>query len=293
MQMFEGFEEKRIVVGDNELYVRLGGSGPSLLLLHGYPQTHAMWHAVAPKLAERFSLVIPDLPGYGRSSGPLCDPDYRAYSKRTTAQTMADLMTQLGHRKFRLAGHDRGARVAFRLCLDHPERVEKYAALDIIPTLDMWEGLNADKALAGYHWQFLAVSAPVPETLIGKDPDFYLEHLLRRWAGNFDGLTTEALADYRTAFRKSEVIHATCNDYRAGASIDRADDQASRDAGSQIACPVHVIWGEGYLNRRAGSPIEAWRRWTNKISETPLRCGHFVAEEQPDACARAMLGFFE
>ena len=169
-----------IAVDNSDLFVRTGGSGPPLLLLHGYPQTGAMWHAVAPKLAERFSLVIPDLPGYGRSTGPACDPDFRAYSKRKTAQTMVALMQALGHDRFHLAGHDRGARVAFRLCLDHGERVQKYAALDIIPTLDQWDGLNADKALGGYHWQFLAVPAPVPERLIGSDPDFYLEHLLRR-----------------------------------------------------------------------------------------------------------------
>ncbi len=291
--MLPNFTSQTIAIGESELYVRTGGSGPPLLLLHGYPQTGAMWYRVAGELAAHFSLVIPDLPGYGRSTGPACDPDFRAYSKRTTAQTMADLMAHLGHRQFNLAGHDRGARVAFRLCLDHPERVEKYAALDIIPTLDMWEGLNADKALAGYHWQFLAVPAPVPEKLIGSNPDMYLEHLLRRWAGNYDALTPDALADYREAFRNPEVIHATCNDYRAGASVDRADDLVSREAGAKIACPVMVIWGQGYLNRRAGSPAEVWRRWAEQVSETPLPCGHFVAEEQPGKCAAAMLAFFK
>lgn len=291
--MLPNFTSQTIAIGESELYVRTGGSGPPLLLLHGYPQTGAMWHAIAPKLAERFSLVIPDLPGYGRSTGPACDPEFRAYSKRTTAQTMVALMQALGHERFHLAGHDRGARVAFRLCLDHAERVQKYAALDIIPTLDQWEGLNADKALGGYHWQFLAVPAPVPERLIGSDPDFYLEHLLRRWAGSYDALTEGALADYREAFRKAEVIHATCNDYRAGASIDRADDQASRDAGAKIRCPVHVIWGRGYLSNRAGSPAPIWQRWADEVGETGLDCGHFVAEELPEACAAAMLEFFQ
>ncbi|MGY9056548.1 MAG: alpha/beta fold hydrolase [Alphaproteobacteria bacterium] len=290
--MFEGFAEQRVVIGENDLFVRTGGSGPPLLLLHGYPQTNAMWHRVAPALAEHYSLVIPDLPGYGDSKGPKADPEQRAYSKRTTAQTMADLMTALGHDKFRLAGHDRGGRVAFRLTLDHQARVEKYAALDIIPTLDMWEGLTADKALAGYHWQFLAVPAPVPEQMIGADPDMYLDHLLRRWAGNFDAISAEALMCYHTAFRRPEVIHATCNDYRSGASVDRADDLASREAGAKITCPVHVIWGRGYLSHRAGSPAEVWERWTDNPGETGLDCGHFVAEEQPEACAAAMLTFF-
>jgi haloacetate dehalogenase len=289
--MLPNFTAQRIAIGESDLYVRTGGSGPPLLLLHGYPQTGAMWHGVAPKLAEHFSLVIPDLPGYGKSKGPACDARFEAYSKRTTARTMAGLMTHLGHDSFRLAGHDRGARVAFRLCLDHPDRVEKYAALDIVPTLDQWNALNADKALGGYHWQFLAVPAPVPEKLIGSDPEFYLDHLLRRWAGNFDALTEGSLEDYREAFRRPEVIHATCNDYRAGASIDRVHDQASRDAGEKIRCPVHIIWGRGYLSNRAGSPLPVWQRWSDDVADIGLDCGHFVAEELPEECAAAMLGF--
>lgn len=290
--MLPNFTAHRITIGESELYVRTGGAGPPLLLLHGYPQTGAMWHQVAPTLAEHFSLVIPDLPGYGKSIGPPCDEAFHAYSKRTTARTMADLMSHLGHERFLLAGHDRGARVAFRLALDQPERVEKYAALDIVPTLDQWQRMNADRALSGYHWQFLAVPAPLPEKLIGSDPDFYLEHLLRRWAGNYDALTEGSLADYREAFRKPEVIHATCNDYRAGASIDREHDQASRDGGEKIQCPVHVIWGRGYLSNRAGSPLPVWQQWADNVGETGLDCGHFVAEELPDDCARAMLSFF-
>ena len=290
--MIEGFTAQTITIGESELYVRTGGSGPPLLLLHGYPQTGAMWHQVAPALAEHFSLVIPDLPGYGKSIGPECDPAFEAYSKRTTARTMADLMSHLGHGTFRLAGHDRGARVAFRLALDHQGRAEKYAALDIVPTLDQWERMNADRALTGYHWQFLAVPCPVPETMIGSAPDFYLDHLLRRWAGNYDALTEGSLEDYREAFRKPEVIHATCNDYRAGAGIDRAHDQASRDAGEKIVCPVHVIWGRGYLSNRAGSPLPVWQQWADDVGETGLDCGHFVAEELPGECSEAMLYFF-
>lgn len=291
--MLPNFTAQRIAIGDSELHVRTGGSGPPLLLLHGYPQTGAMWHQVAPKLAQHYSLVIPDLPGYGQSQGPACDDAFLAYSKRTTAQTMADLMTNLGHDKFRLAGHDRGARVAFRLALDHAERVQKYAAIDIVPTLDQWAKMNADRAISGYHWQFLAVPAPLPEKMIGSDPDMYLAHLLRRWAGNFDALTQGSLDDYHDAFRRPEVIHATCNDYRAGASIDRVHDQASRDAGEKIQCPVHVIWGKGYLSNRAGSPLPVWQQWSDDVAETGLDCGHFVAEELPDECARAMLAFFK
>ena len=291
--MLPNFTARRIAIGESELHVRTGGSGPPLLLLHGYPQTGAMWHQVAPKLAEHFALVIPDLPGYGQSKGPPCDAAFEAYSKRTTARTMADLMSRLGHERFRLAGHDRGGRVAFRLCLDHPERVVKFCALDIIPTLDAWDGLDADKALSGYHWQFLATPSPVPERMIGNDPDFYLEHLLQRWAGDFEALTEGSLADYREAFRRPEVIHATCNDYRAGASIDRIHDQASRDAGEKIACPVHVIWGSDYLGRRTGSPEPIWLHWAGHVTVTALNCGHFVAEELPVDCTRAMLTFFE
>jgi haloacetate dehalogenase len=286
--MFEGFTERRVSTGEAEIFVRIGGEGPPLLLLHGYPQTHVAWHRVAPILAPRFTLVLPDLRGYGRSRGPAPDAGHHRYSKRVMAQDIAALMTALGHERFRLAGHDRGARVGYRLCLDHSVRVERFAAIDIIPTLDVWEGITADRALAGYHWQFLAVPAPLPERLIGADPDFYVEHLLQRWAGRRDALDPQGVADYLGQFHDPAVIAATCADYRAGATVDRADDAEDRRNGRKIACPVLALWGRRYLKT---SPLATWRKWADDVREVALDCGHFVVEEKPEEAAEALLAF--
>ncbi len=290
--MLDWLEERRVVVGEAELYLRLGGTGPPLLLLHGYPQTHLAWHRVAPPLARDFTLVIPDLRGYGASTGPAPDPEHRNYSKRAMAEDMVALMAALGHHRFALAGHDRGGRVGFRLCLDHPERVARFAALDIVPTLDVWQAMDADTALSTYHWQFLAVPAPVPERLIGNDPDFYITHLLDRWAGRPEALDPEAVRAYLAQFHDPAVIAATCADYRAGASLDRAHDRADRDAGRKIACPLLVLWGRRYLSAKEAAPLETWRAWAEDAREVALDCGHFVAEEAPEACAAALRDFF-
>lgn len=290
--MFEGFTEHRIAVGDAELHCLTGGSGPPLLLLHGYPQTHVAWHRLAPRLMRHFSLVMPDLRGYGQSRGPRPDAAHHNYSKRVMARDAAELMTALGHERFLLAGHDRGARVGFRLCLDQPGRVERFAALDVIPTLDVWEQMDADKALAGYHWLFLAVPAPLPETLIGADPDVYIRHLLDRWVGRPDALHPQAVEAYLKQFHDPAVIAATCEDYRAGASVDRAEDAADRQQGRKISCPVLLLWGSRYLSSKTGSPIAAWRKWAADVREQAFDCGHFLAEEAPEDCAQAMTSFF-
>lgn len=289
---YPGFERRRVQTDGTDLFLRIGGQGPPLLLLHGYPQTHVMWHKVAPQLAGDFTLVIPDLPGYGDSIGPAPDVDHRAYSKRAMAADMISLMDQLGFAQFGLAGHDRGARVGYRLALDHPGRVERLAMLDIVPTLDAWEAMGWQQALGTYHWSFLAVPPPVPERLIGNDPAFYLEHLLSRWAGRREALDDAAVAEYYRAFRRPEVIQATCEDYRAGASVDRDNDLADREAGKRIDCPVLVIWGKGYLAAKADSPLATWQRWASDVRERALECGHFVAEEEPEACGTALRGFF-
>jgi haloacetate dehalogenase len=290
--MFEGFVEKNVAVAEAQLFCLTGGAGPPLLLLHGYPQTHACWHRVAPRLMRHFSLVIPDLRGYGQSRGPGPDPEHRNYSKRAMAKDMAELMTALGHQQFCVAGHDRGARVGFRLALDQPARVRRFAAIDIIPTLDVWTALDADKALASYHWMFLAVPAPLPETLISADPDFYIRHLLDRWVGRPDALHEQAVAAYLHQFHDPAVVAATCEDYRAGASIDRAEDAEDRRRGAKIACPVLVLWGRRYLSSRAGSPLAVWRNWASDAREVAIDCGHFVAEEAPEDCAAALAAFF-
>ncbi len=291
---FLGLAERRLAVSDGaaELFFRLGGEGPPLLLLHGFPQTHVIWHRIAPQLARRFTLVIPDLRGYGASRGPAPDAVHLNYSKRAMARDMAELMTALGHERFLLAGHDRGGRVGFRLCLDHPERVERFAPIDIIPTFDAWEQMNADRAIATYHWSFLAVPAPVPERLIGADPDFYYRHLLDRWAGNREALDPRAVAAYLAQFHDPAVIAATCEDYRAGAGIDRAHDGADLKRGRKIQCPVLVLWGKGYLGSKTNSPLGAWHHWADDVREAAFSCGHFVVEEASEACVVALADFF-
>jgi haloacetate dehalogenase len=290
--VFEGFAEQRIALAETEIFCRTGGAGPPLLLLHGYPQTHVAWHRVAPRLMRQFSLVMPDLRGYGESRGPRPDPEHRHYSKRAMARDMAELMTALGHERFLLAGHDRGARVGFRLALDYPDRVQRFVAIDIIPTFDVWEQMDANKALSSYHWSFLAVPAPVPETLIAADPDFYIRHLLDRWVGRPDALHPQAVAAYLRQFHEPSVIAATCEDYRAGASIDRQEDGEDRQRGAKIACPVLVLWGRRYLTSKTASPIAAWRNWAADVREVALDCGHFIAEEAPEDCATALAEFF-
>jgi haloacetate dehalogenase len=291
-QLLAGFGEQRVEVGEANLFLRIGGSGPPLLMLHGYPQTHLAWHRVAPLLARQFTVILPDLRGYGQSRGPTPDDAHRHYSKRAMAEDMVRLMASLGHERFFLAGHDRGARVGYRLALDHPARVERFAALDIIPTLDMWERMDADRALGSYHWMFLAVPPPVPERLIGADPDFYIRHLLARWAGPRAALDERAVAAYVEQFRDPAVLAASCADYRAGAATDRADDVADRRKDRKITCPVLIIWGRGYLGARTSSPLAVWQRWADDVRDVPLDCGHFVAEEKPGECAAALAGFF-
>ncbi|MGE0118123.1 MAG: alpha/beta fold hydrolase [Dongiaceae bacterium] len=290
--LLDDFAERRIAVGNAEIYLRTGGAGPPLLLLHGFPQTHVIWHRVAPRLSQSFTLVMPDLRGYGDSRGPPPDADHVNYSKRAMAGDMVALMAALGHERFSLAGHDRGARVGYRLCLDHPGRVTRFASLDVVPTLDVWEEMDADRALATYHWPFLAVPAPLPERLIGAEPEFYVTHLLERWAGRRDALDPRAVAAYVAQVRRPSVLSAMCEDYRAGAGIDRAHDRADRDAGRRIACPVLVVWGRGYSASKEESPLVVWRRWADDVRDVPLDCGHFIAEEAPEACADALLDFF-
>lgn len=290
--MFEGFREFRVAAADAEIVVLAGGEGPPLLLLHGFPQNRVMWHLVAPRLVPGFSLVIPDLRGYGDSIGPAPDVHHRNYSKRVMATDMIAVMAALGHDRFFVAGHDRGGRVAYRLALDHPERVMRLAVLDILPTLDVWERMDANAALRSYHWLFLAQPAPLPERLIGRDPDFYLRHLLDRWAGRPDSLHPDAVAEYARHFRKPSVVEAMCEDYRAGATVDRDDDRTDRLHGHRLACPTLLLWGRTYLAGKAASPIDVWRPWAEDVSDVALECGHFLAEEQPGACAEALRAFF-
>ncbi len=288
--MFDRFEAGSLKLPQSQVYYRKGGSGPPLLLLHGFPQTHAAWHKVAPLLAERYTVVVPDLRGYGRSAGPEADAEHLNYSKRAMAEDVLALMQSLGFPRFFVAGHDRGARVGYRLALDAPHSVAALAPIDIVPTVEMWDRMGMAGALRSYHWAFLAQPAPMPETLIGANPTFYLHHLLQRWAGDYSALEAPAMADYERSFAQPATVMACCEDYRAGATVDVTHDRADRDAGRKLNCPVLAIWAIRYLSSQ--SPLATWQRWAADVREVALDCGHFVAEEQPQACAQALAEFF-
>lgn len=270
-----------------------GGQGPPLYLLHGFPQTHVIWHKLAPRLAEHFTLVMPDLRGYGNSAAPPSDSSHRPYSKREMAKDIIELADYFDHPRFALAGHDRGARVAYRLVLDNPGRVTGFCSLDVIPTLDVWDEMGADEALAQYHWSFLAAPEPIPENLIGNDSRYFYGALLQRWASDIDKLGDAAVESYLDQYKRTELIHAQCEDYRAGATIDRVIDQADRDAGRKLDCPVLILWGRGYLGDKAKSPKQTWEKWAEDVEEIALDCGHFIVEEEPQAALEALLEFFQ
>ena len=287
--MFEGFATHTVAVGPERIHLRSAGQGAPVLLLHGYPQTLAAWHLVAPLLAGDFTVVVPDLPGYGDSLGPGPDPEHRGHSKRRMAEVMVAVMASLGHHRFHVAGHDRGGRVGYRMALDRPACVASFAAVDIVPTVEQWDRVTMQSMLAGYHWAFLAQPAPMPERLIGGDPAFYVHHLLDRWAGRPGALHAEAVAAYERSIARPSVIEAHCEDYRAGAGIDADLDRADREAGRRLACPVLALWGTRYLRI---SPKPVWQTWANDVTEVALDCGHFIAEEEPSACAAALKAFF-
>lgn len=293
MSDFAGFSASDFALGEATIHARVGGSGPPLLLLHGYPQSHLMWARVAPTLAERFTVVVPDLRGYGRSSAPPSHNGER-YSKRVMAKDAVALMSALGHDTFALAGHDRGGRVAYRLALDYPEVVAKIAVLDIVPTWEMWTGMDAARAMTVYHWMFLAQPEPLPETLISAAPQVYLDHTLASWtaARSLASFAPEALEAYRAAFRDPARVHATCEDYRAGATIDRALDEADRAAGRKITAPLLALWGGTGIPARGESPLDVWRRWAVNVSGQAIEGGHFLPEEAPEATAAALAAFF-
>ncbi len=283
--MFEGFEVRRLAVAGANIHLRIGGRGAPVLLLHGYPQTHVCWHHVAPALAEDFTVVVADLRGYGDSSCPKAGDDHSGYAKRTMAADMVAVMAALGFESFALIGHDRGARVTYRMALDHPEIVTRMMSLDVVPTLDMWEGTDKARAIGGFHWPFLAQPAPLPERMIGADPEFFAAWLMRSWAAPGFEFDPEAMAEYLRCFAKSEVIRATCDDYRAGATIDHDLDQRDLDSGRRIACPIHFLWGgnRGLGGPQGGAdPLAVWRRWADQVSGDSMNCGHFLPEEAPD-----------
>jgi haloacetate dehalogenase len=298
MNWFEGFAPRRFEVNGVQIHARVPaaprGGRPALLLVHGFPQTHALWHRVVQQLQQDYWIVLPDLRGYGDSAQPAGLPDHSNYSKRTMAQDLVDLMDQLGCPDFFLAGHDRGGRVAARLALDHAEKVKKLCVIDIAPTLDMYAATNMDFARAYYHWFHLIQPWPLPERMIGADARTYLHAKLGGWGAQ--GLTyiePQALAEYERCFCRPEAIHGACEDYRASAGIDLDHDRTSRARGDRIACDTLVLWGERGVVHRLFKPLELWQaQCSAMVSGQLLPAGHFIPEELPAETAAALKNFF-
>lgn len=296
---FPGFETRTVRIGDTDLFVRLGGpeGGAPLLLIHGYPQTGVMWARVAVMLAQtgRRRVVVPDLPGYGASAVGAGSSSPERMSKRRMAADLRAMMAALGHETFDLAGHDRGARVSYRMALDSPEALSRVAVLDVVPTLDYWEKCASRRFNLGiFHWTFLAQPAPLPERMIGADPHAFCDALLESWTGEkgLAAFTPEALEVYRQNMARPEVCAAMCDDYRAGATIDAEHDAEDRASGTMIETPLLALWGGGGIAQRGDSPADVWRRWARNVTGEAIPCGHFLPEESPEATAAALEVFF-
>jgi haloacetate dehalogenase len=291
--VFDGFEPRDLPAGRGTIHAMVGGEGPPLLLLHGYPQTHLMWHACAPLLAEHFSVVAADLSGYGDSFRPAPASDHGPHSKRALALDQVEAMASLGHERFAVAGHDRGGRVAYRMALDHPERVSALAVLDIVPTAEVWARADDKLALGYWHWGFLAQPAPLPERLIAGDPDAYFDyHLLMIGLGTDPEVyPDEVMTAYRRQLDDVTAVNAICEDYRAGATIDRQLDETDR--GRRIACPVLCLWGtRGALPLFYGDVLEVWRPWALRLAGRAVEASHFLVEDQPREVAAELISFF-
>ena len=289
--MFDAFSERELATARGPIHARVGGSGPALLLLHGYPETHLMWHGVAAGLAERFTVVAADLPGYGGSCKPVPTADHLAHSKRAMARDLIEAMAAAGHERFAVAGHDRGARVAYRMALDHPDRITALAVLDIAPTGEMWARADRLFALIYWHWGFLAQAAPLPERLILGDPDAYFDHhVLRIGLGTSDDrYPQEVLAAYRAQLHDPATVEAICEDYRAGATCDVEHDAE----GGTIACPVLALWGtRGAMEAFYGDPLELWRPLAGDLQGHGIDASHFLVEDEPDVLLSELLAFF-
>jgi len=288
-RLFPGFKCRRIRTSGAAINLVHGGAGPPLLLLHGYPQTHAIWHRIAPELAKRFTVIASDLRGYGDSEKPHGLSDHGNYSKRAMALDQVEVMRAFGFDEFFVVGHDRGARVAHRMALDHPAAAVKLAVLDIVPTRMMYANVSREFAKAYYHWFFLLRPEPIPETLIGANPDFYLEsHIGSRHAG-LKPFAPEALAEYRRCFRDPAAIHASCEDYRAAESIDLEHDTADLDR--KLTAPLLALWGKHGTIERCFHPLADWAERAETLQGRPLDCGHYIPEEAPVELLEELLKF--
>jgi len=294
--MFEGFESATVETEDTAIFIRRGGSGAPLLLLHGFPETHVMWHRVALELAENFTVVCADLRGYGASGKPKSQPDHSPYSKRTMALDMVRMMQKLGFDRFGVAGHDRGARVAYRLALDHGKQVERLAVLDIIPTSDAFARADARFALGFWPWSLLAQPSPLPESLIAGAPQAVIDDALSGWGSDAAAFPDDVRAAYVAALSDRESIHAICEEYRAAATLDIEQDKEDRVAGRRIQCPLLVLWSAGSAldtwYQDIGGPLTVWRNWADEVKGCPIAGGHFFPEQNSAETAEELLQFF-
>lgn len=290
--MFKQCREFQLDVGGHSIVGITGGVGPALLLLHGYPQTHVMWHKVVPQLMQHFTIVAADLTGYGNSDKPATDSQHTPYSKRAMAADMLNVMTQLGHTAFHVAGHDRGGRVGHRLAVDHPDSVKRLAVLDIAPTREMYQNVSDEFARAYWHWYFLIQAAPFPERMILADSDAYLEHKCGLGATDISIFDSDAMEAYRIAYRNPDTVHASCEDYRAAASIDIDHDNTDDLTGRRVNCPLLVLWGQDGVIERCFDPLSLWRLRADNVSGHAIPGGHYLAEQYPQSVAAELVRFF-
>ncbi len=284
------FNKIQISTSGAAIFMEHGGSGSPLLFLHGYPQTHAMWHQVAPRFTSEFRVICPDLRGYGDSSKPKSTADHGTYSKRAMARDMVEVMEYFGYREFIVVGHDRGARVAHRMALDYPDRVKKACVMDIVPTYHMFAHTDQHFATGYYHWFFLIQPDGLPERLIGASPAYYLAEKLKRWSAPEAQFAPELVSEYIRCFSNPETIRASCEDYRAAASIDLRDDET--DSGKKIRCPLLVLWGAKGFVQRTYDVLEIWRKYADHVKGKALDCGHFLPEEKPEDVVGELREFF-
>ena len=289
--MFEHFTQRRMAVNGTEIACRIAGQGEPLLLLHGHPQTQAIWHKVAPYLTSQFTVVLADLRGYGDSGKPEPDAEHLRYSKREMAQDQFELMAALGFNQFSVVAHDRGARVAHRLALDHPQAVKRLVLMDIAPTLSMYRQTTETFARAYWHWFFLIRPAPLPEALIKADPDLYLRSVMGSRSAGMQPFTKEAYADYLRCLQLDGTARGICEDYRASAGIDLQHDEVDLNAGRKVKCPLLVLWGEQGTVGKCFAPLAEWEKVAENVQGEALPCGHYIAEEQPELLLEKVLPF--
>lgn len=295
--MFAGFRATSVQLDDTTIFARVGGTGPPLLLLHGFPETHLMWRDIGVALAARFTVVAADLRGYGQSGCPASSADHSPYAKRAMARDMVQIMKWLGFERFMVAGHDRGGRVAYHLALDHSHEISKVAVLDVIPTAAAWDRADARLALGFWPWSLLAQPEPLPERLIGAAPDAVIDNAIEQWGSSAEMFSAEVRDAYVDALRDPAHVHAICEEYRAAATIDREHDALDQANGRRIECPLLALWSsEGALENwyaQEGGPLAIWRKWTDKVEGGPVPGGHFFPEEHPRQTAAALSRFFE